>query len=121
VGIEGDPLGAVAVWLPGMNDRPCQARRTVIGRAAARRLTTDVLSSPAASGISNCPMDDASAVQVWFRTADGPDQTIVVGLRGCMTVWAAGRRPRRASVELLRDLAEVAPRPWRDGLRTWLA
>lgn len=121
VGIEGEPVSAVAVWLPGMNDRSCQARRTVIGRAAARRLASDVLSSPAAAGLSSCPMDDASGVQLWFRTADGPDQTVFVGLRGCTSVWAASRRPRRASMDLMRDLADEAPQPWRDGLRAWLA
>ena len=66
-------------------------------------------------------MDDASAVQIWFRLPDGPDQTVFVGLRGCTSVWAADRRPRRASEELLRDLAEVAPMPWQKGLRAWLA
>jgi hypothetical protein len=121
VGIAGDPVSAVAVWLPGLNDRPCRARRTVIARAAARRLAADIRRSPIASGISNCPFDDASAVQVWFRFDGQRDQTVVVGLRGCTSVWAAGRRPRRASVELVRDLAGLAPQPWRMGLRAWLA
>jgi hypothetical protein len=121
VGIEGDPVSAVAVWLPGMNDRPCHAMRTAIGGVAARRLADDVRSSPTASGVSNCPDDDARGVQIWFHFAGGRDETVVVGLRGCNSVWASGRRPRRASVDLMRDLADVAPQPWRDGLRAWLA
>jgi hypothetical protein len=121
VGIDGDPVGAVAVWLPGLNDRPCLARRTVLGRAAARRIAADVLRSPIASGISNCPNDDATDVQLWIHFDGQRDQTIVVGLSGCTSVWAAGRRPRRASVELMRDLADVDPQPWRKGLRAWLA
>ena len=119
--IHGDPASAVALWLPGMNDRPCRARRTVIGRAAAQRLAADVRRSPTASGVSNCPNDDATGVQIWFQFDGQEDQSIVVGLRGCTSVWAADRRPRRASVELLRDLADVAPQPWRKGLRAWLA
>jgi hypothetical protein len=117
VGIGADPVSAVAIWMPGLNDHPCRARRTVIGRAAARRLAADVLRSPTASGISNCPFDDARTVQIWFQFDDQRDQTVMVGLRGCTSVWAAGRRPRRAAVELLRDLADVAPQPWREGLR----
>jgi hypothetical protein len=49
------------------------------------------------------------------------DQEVVVGLRGCTSVWAPGRRPRHASADLLDELCQVAPQPWRRGLRAWLA
>ena len=121
VGIRGDPDSAVAVWMPGLNDRPCRAQRTVVRRAAARRLADGVLTSPTASGISSCPDDDGSRVQLWFRTGGESDQSVVVDLRGCNSVWAAGRRSRRASQDLMHDLLAVATQPWRHGLRAWLA
>lgn len=122
VTVHQQPRGARAVWLPGMNQRPCTTAITYADASAAAGLAADIDHAPAVDkgAIINCPLDDASAVRLSFDVGAGPaTDDVTVSLRGCTWVSAPGREPRRASQKLLRDLAALAPRPWADALRQW--
>jgi hypothetical protein len=117
VGVDAHPRSVVLLWYPGDED-VCTVRRTAGGTAAARRLAADIRSSPQSSGNSSCPDDDGSVVSLYF-TVDGRarPQRVDVRLSGCSPVSAPHRRARRATPQLLLDLARVAPPSWRARLR----
>jgi hypothetical protein len=120
VGVDAQPQAVVLLWYPGLNDDDCTVRRTAGGTAVARRLAADIRSSPESTGNSSCPDDDGSVVSLYFT----PDirsrpQRVDVRLSGCTPVSAPHRRARRATPQLILDLARVAPSTWRARLQAW--
>lgn len=122
VGVDSHPRSVVLLWYPGLNDDTCTVRRTAGGTALARRLAADIRSAPEASGSSSCPDDDRSMVSLYF-TVDikAKPQRVDVQPGGCSSVSAPHRRARRATPQLILDLARVAPSSWRARLRAWVA
>lgn len=117
--VDANPRSARAAWIPGLNQRPCRVVTLDYGIEVSTRLADDIRSAPAfPAGVFNCPADDATRVQLVFSYgASRPAELAVVSLRGCPAVGAAGARSRRATEQLLADLATVAPEPWAAALR----
>jgi hypothetical protein len=118
VRVDPTPHGVVGVWLPGLNQRPCEAVLTRSGMDVATRLAADIAAAPAMSpGRYVCPHDDASAVEltftyIWFGGPDphpGMGERATVKLSGCASITAPGRSARRLTDELRADLAAIAP------------
>ncbi|MEV0407643.1 hypothetical protein [Actinoallomurus sp. NPDC050550] len=118
VSVDARPIGVVAVWLPGMNQRPCRAALTRGNADFARRLATDIRTAPKwPSGAYNCPMDDASGASLYFEQSGTAKAELVdVHLAGCRGIGAPGRSSRELTDRLSHDLASIAPAPWRTGL-----
>jgi hypothetical protein len=117
VGVDSHPRAVALVWYPGLNDDECKVRRTAGGTAVARRLAADIRSSPEDTGISNCPDDDGSVVSLYFTVdTEARPQRVDVRPSGCSTILAPHRRARRATPQLILDLARVAPSSWRERL-----
>jgi hypothetical protein len=119
VTVDKDPNGVTAVWLPGLNQRPCRAQRTSDPASTARRLAHDIRSAPKfPSGDIACPADDGSAVGLYFSVnGDEQPEYVRVALRGCAPVDAPGRSARRSTDALRTDLGNIAPTPWASALR----
>lgn len=118
VTVDGDPVGVTAVWVPGLNQRPCRTAVRHYPAVVARRLAGDIRQAPRfPRGNVGCPNDDGSAVDLYFAYAHRATEYVAVGLRGCTSVDAPGRSSRRASGALMRDLASVAPQPWASAIR----
>jgi hypothetical protein len=114
VWVDADPSGAVALWLPGWNDRPCRSVTTRLDATHARALAAAVRSAkPFKPGISNCGADEEASVTV-FLTYPGKARAEVVhlALGGCGGVTAPGRDAR-----ILPESGYIAlrpaPVPWR--------
>lgn len=91
--LDRDPAGGVALWLPGMNARPCRAVLTTLTRSQATAFAEAVDAAKArSSGIYNCPMDDASSVTVFLSYAGQRLAEVVrEALLGCGGISAPGR------------------------------
>lgn len=122
VTVDPHPKGLTAIWIPGLNQRPCRTARIQYGTSVATTLAQDIRTAPKfPEGTFNCPNDDASAVDLYFSYGAGQRSEYVwVGLRGCTSIGAPGRAVRRATDHLLRDLAKAAPEPWRAALTQWI-
>lgn len=72
------------LWYPGMNARPCRLYRTRLDATQADRLLDDLHAAkgPSGNGVSNCPEDDGSFVQVWFHTPSA-SPSFRIDLTGC--------------------------------------
>ena len=118
VSVDPKPADVTAVWIPGLNQRPCRTATVHYAATVAARLAHDVRSAPRfPNGTFACPADDGSAVDLYFSYGAGHAREYVrVGLRGCTSVGAPGRSDRRATETLLRDLAALAPQPWADAM-----
>jgi hypothetical protein len=122
VGVDAQPRAVVLLWYPGLNDDECTVRRTAGGTAVARRLAADIRSASEFTGISNCPNDDGSVVSLYFTVdTEARPQRVDVRLSGCTPVSAPHRRARRATPQLILDLARVAPSSWRPRLQAWVS
>jgi hypothetical protein len=108
--VDADPVGVTAIWLPGLNQHPCRWSAAVGGATVAQRLAADIAAAPRFLSGTFCPMDDGSAVDLYFRYADRRGLTdVTVGLRGCRVVRVPGGPDLRATPTLLRDIALLAP------------
>lgn len=110
---DAHPTGVVTVWLPGLNAKPCAARRVLGGAALAGRIVAAIQHGDAVpSGALPCPYSDGAAVKVYLTYAGGGDQYAAVTLNGCREVIAPGRTARWARNPINRQLARVAPSAW---------
>jgi hypothetical protein len=118
VRVDPYPVGVIVVWLPGMNQRPCRAALTRGNADLARRLAKDVATAPKwPSGTFSCPADDDSSAQLYFEQSKIAQAELVeVRLAGCKGIDAPGRSARQMTDRFSRDLALIAPAPWRAGL-----
>jgi hypothetical protein len=108
--VDADPVGVTAIWLPGLNQRPCRWSAAVGGATVAGRLASDIAAAPRFLSGTFCPNDDGSAVDLYFRYADRRGlEDVTVGLRGCQVVRVPGGPDLRATPTLLRDIALLAP------------
>lgn len=122
VGVDAHPRAVVLLWYPGLDDDACTVRRTAGDVALARRLAADIRSAPEAFGNSSCPEDDGAVVSMYFMLDDrARAQRVDVRPTGCAAVSAPQRRARRATRQLVVDLARVAPSSWRARLRDWVS
>lgn len=106
--LDPGPTGGVALWLPGMNARPCRAVLTSLSRSQATAFAAAVDAAKTwPSGRYNCPADDASSVSVFLFYAGRPQAEVVrEGLAGCISLTAPGR----ASLEGA-GLDDLGPQP----------
>ncbi|MGI5229486.1 hypothetical protein [Actinoallomurus sp. CA-142502] len=115
VSVGSRPTGVVAVWFPGMNQRPCRAALTRGNAVLARRLAKDIRAAPKwPSGTFNCPSDDGAGARLYFQRSGSTLADLAdVQLSGCKGVDAPGRSARWMTDRLLRDLSSIEPAPWR--------
>ncbi|GAA4615895.1 hypothetical protein GCM10023195_70350 [Actinoallomurus liliacearum] len=118
VAVDPHPVGIVVVWLPGMNQHPCRAELTRGNADLARRIAKDVEAAPKwPSGVFHCPMDDALDAELYFEQPRHAKAELVdAGLAGCRGIAAPGRSARQFTDRFARDLASIAPSPWRTRL-----
>lgn len=117
--IRSRPVGAAAVWLPGLNSTACEAVLTQGGTALARRLAADVARAPyIPPGTYSCPMSDGTSVRVSFIFLTGSSQTVGIALNGCAGITSRACRARALTAALRRDLSAIAPPAWRSYLAT---
>lgn len=112
--VDPNPRGGKALWLPGLNARPCRALLVDVSPSQARSFAKAVETSrPFPSGIFNCPADDASGVTVFLSYPDHRQAEVVqVRLTGCGGITAPGRDVREPGGVGLRALG-AAPPGWR--------
>ena len=113
VWVDANPSGATALWLPGLNDRPCVSVTTRLDAAHARALAAAVRSAqPPSPGISNCAADQGASVTVFF-TYPGRAKAEVIRLHlgGCGG-FSAPRRDLRVLPESGYLALRPAPPPW---------
>lgn len=117
VTVDPHPLDATAAWIPAGDQRPCRVVTTPVARAQAERLAADIRSARTlpTSGTFNCPNANSSGVDLFFHYA-GRTEVATVGLSGCAGVSAPARLGRYVTDALRRDLAEIAPSPWKGQL-----
>ncbi|MGZ4141866.1 MAG: hypothetical protein ACXVQY_05095 [Actinomycetota bacterium] len=122
VTVDDHPRALVAIWVPGLNYRPCRSALTRGTAAQAQRIAQDIRAAPAfPKGRFSCPNDDASAVRLYFEYAGSARvEGVDVSLRGCLPISAAGRAARRVTLALIRDLLPIAPQPWHDRMRAFV-
>ncbi|WP_329259970.1 hypothetical protein OG417_23565 [Actinoallomurus sp. NBC_01490] len=115
VSVGSHPSGVVAVWFPGMNQRPCRAALTRGNAEVARRLAKDIRAAPKwPSGAFNCPSDDRRGARLYFqRSGSALADLVDLRLSGCRGIDAPGRSPRWMTERLFRDLSSIEPAPWR--------
>jgi hypothetical protein len=116
VAVGPHSTGVVAVWVPGLNQRPCRAVITRVTKESAGLLAADILSAPKVPpGRFSCPMDDGTHVRLYFTYSGAAEpERVDVALTGCTDISAPDRAARRVTGQLARDLAPFAPMPWRD-------
>lgn len=115
VSVGGRPTGVIAVWLPGLNQRPCRAALTRGNADVARRLAKDIRAAPKwPSGNFNCPNDDGAGARLYFQRSGSTLADLAdIQLSGCRGVDAPGRSARWMTDRLFHDLASIEPAPWR--------
>ncbi|MCO5973511.1 hypothetical protein [Actinoallomurus soli] len=98
-----------------MNQHPCRAELTRGDADSARRLAKDVEAAPKwPSGNFSCPMDDALGAELYFEQSKHATAELVdAQLSGCRGITAPGRSSRWLTDRFARDLASIAPAPWR--------
>jgi hypothetical protein len=91
--LDPHPTGGVALWLPGLNARPCRAVLTALTRSQASAFAVAVdHARPFPSGAWDCAMDDASGVTVFLSYPGRVQAEVVeVALSGCGGLTAPGR------------------------------
>ncbi len=113
VWLRAEPSSVVAIWLPGLNAKKCVARRTVSGATLAARIAAAVRHAGAfPNGALPCPYDDGTAVQLYLRYPDRPDEYALVTLSGCRAVGAPARHSRWSTARLQHALSKAAPKAW---------
>lgn len=112
--VDPNPSGAKALWLPGLNARPCRAILIDLSPNQARSFAKAVETSrPYPPGIFNCPADDASSVTVFLSYPDHRQAEVVqVRLAGCGGMTAPGRDFREPGGIGLQALGPFPP-GWR--------
>ncbi len=118
VTVSSSPEAVTAVWLPGLNARPCVAEITRGGTMIARALARGVDTAPKvpSGGVYHCPNDDLTEVDLYFSVvAGGSSELVVVDPSGCGFLSAPGRSPRtwRTGPLFGHELALIAPSAWR--------
>lgn len=97
--VDEHPTGAVVLWVPGINAKPCQMFLTRLDSQQAGVLAQAVRTAGAGlHGVVNCPMDDGSSATVYFIYPDRPLAEVVrFELSGCGGLSAPGRTSRTIS------------------------
>jgi hypothetical protein len=114
VWLRRHPAGVVMIWIPGMNAKHCQARRTVGHHRRAGRLARAIDRAPRVSkGTYNCPNDDLTEVDLYFTYRTGGDEFVDVPLAGCRFLSAPDRAARAATQVINHQLKRAAPHHWR--------
>lgn len=113
VWVDAHPSGAVALWLPGFNDRPCGSVLIRLDATHARALAAAVRSvKPFTPGVSNCGADEGASVTIFVTYAGKAKAEVVhLGLGGCGGVTAPGRDSRMLPEGGYLAL-RPAPAPW---------
>jgi hypothetical protein len=115
VKVDLHPRAATAVWKPGFNAAICRAVLRTYTRSESETLAADIdYAPPFPRGRFNCPMDDSASVRIYFPYGDPTNaQLAEVNLSGCAQIGGVGRRGRQLTSAVRRDLARLAPGPWR--------
>jgi hypothetical protein len=114
VTVDPDPIGAVLIWYPDMNEQPCRTVRTTLTSTPAVQLAADVRAAPKfPSGTFNCPAAFGVEVDAYFSyKGQSQAQLADISLSGCRGIDAPGRSTRRYTDQLGIDLKAVAPPDW---------
>lgn len=109
--VDLNPVGALAEWLPGMNQRPCRAQLTQLGQTAARHLAAAVNTGQAikVGAAYSCPAGDLSSVTLFFRYPGPMVEMVSVELNGCGWITAPGRISRFTPPAMQTELGTLAP------------
>jgi hypothetical protein len=114
VSVDRHPVAVAAVWVPGLNQRPCRSQITNGKSAQADRLASAIDAAPRfPSGRIACPNDDGSGVVLYFSYSHSQPETATVTLRGCRSVQAPARRARQVTTAVYQALAPLMPVAWR--------
>jgi hypothetical protein len=98
VGVDPTPASLTAVWIPGLNAKPCVSLLTLSDTGVARSVAKAINAAAAwPEGQFSCAANDGSRVDLYFKyNSDTVGQVAVVHLTGCFDVEAAGRSARQA-------------------------
>lgn len=116
--LRRSPVAVVFEWLPGTDQRPCDAVVSRSGARVAHELAAAVDAAPVyPPGSSACPGADLTAVHLFLLFAGSGAEEATVDLSGCEGIGAPGRSDRQMTQRMADDLRAVAPRPWKRRLR----
>jgi len=115
VTVDPRPAGAIAEWLPALDQRPCRAQLTRLGQAVARRLAAAVdTGEPIQVGAAYaCPFESGARVELFFQFAHRVVETVSVDLSGCRWIDAPARASRFTPPAMQLELDTLAPPGWR--------
>jgi len=115
VAVDPRPAGAIAEWLPSLDQRPCRAQLTRLGQAVARRLAAAVdTGEPIQVGAAYaCPFESGARVELFFQFAHRVVETVSVDLSGCRWIDAPARVSRFTPPDMQLELDTLAPPGWR--------
>ena len=112
--VDRHPVAVEAVWIPGLNQRPCRSEVTRGTAVEAAKIAAAIDAAPRfPSGDFSCPNDDRSATQLYFSYPSHRSQMAEVALSGCTSVHAPGRRARQLTVAVREALGPLEPPAWR--------
>ncbi|HEY3736768.1 MAG TPA: hypothetical protein VGL26_04930 [Jatrophihabitans sp.] len=109
VWVDPDPVGAIVVWLPGWNAKPCAATLTHIDASQASVIATAIRHAPAApqdNGESAGGTFSAALVAIYLQYAGHAKAELAV-VNASGGVSASGLRPRGLDVGVLQATSPV--------------
>lgn len=113
VGVDGSPSGAVAYWLPALDQRPCISVRQQWTAAEAAEFVKRVRSTHVSDKKGSCPAGLGARTRVYLLYPGKSPELVDIDLTGCQSVTAPGRHAGTANARLLALLASQAPSSWK--------